>query len=182
MIAFIAIVLALLVVLLSAPVKAVIRYSEKEFYVDFYAFGLKVFAKAKEKQKDYKASDAAEFEKDTVSFTEKLKAFKNRYSKITSLLKKHSTIEIIKINISVGTGDAATTAISTGALWGTVYALVAMIGKIIFIDEHSVSVVPDYVNAVFKIDAECIIKSHLVYIIIIACKFFYINPKKGKEE
>ncbi len=180
MITIVVVFLVLAVFILSAPVKAIIRYKQKKLYFDVYLYGFKVY-KGKKKG-DKNTSDVAGFEKDTLSLTEKLKNFKKSYSKITALLKKYTKIEIIRLDVVVGTGDAATTAISAGSLWATIYALVGIIGKIIFIDEHKVTVNPDYVNTVFQADGECIIKSRFVYIIIIACNFFNKNPKKGKEE
>ena len=55
--------------------------------------------------------------------------------------------------------------------------------SIMELKEHSVDIAPDYVNPTFSFNGKCILKSRVVYIIIIAVTILkIINPEKGKEE
>ena len=72
------------------------------------------------------------------------------------------------MEILFGTGEAASTAIGIGLLWGAVYGVLGNLGRIIFVNKHDVKINPDYQKATFKIEGKCIIRSRIVYIIIIA--------------
>ena len=90
------------------------------------------------------------------------------------LMKTRVSVEEAEINIRIGTGDAAVTAVSTGALWAAAYNFLGVVGRLMYIKKHEVQIVPDYANSVFSPDVKCIIKSRVVYIIIIAITIFSI--------
>lgn len=164
------IILLILVLLLVAPVKALLRYENGEFKLNAYLYGIKVYSLKKKEKKTPKEPEAKaeKFEKDTNKLALKLLDVLDLYKTAVRLLKKFVSIALVKVKVRVGTGDAATTAISTGALWAAVYNLLGIIGRIMFIDKHKVEITPDYSSASFNADGECIIKSRVVYIIIIA--------------
>lgn len=179
------IILAILVLLLIAPLKVLIQYEDGDFKLNVYFYGIKVFSlKEKEKEtSDEPEKKAEKFKDDTNKLAFKLSDIIDLYKTSVRLLKKYVSIVSVKLKIKVGTGDAATTAISTGALWAVVYNLLGIVGRIMYIDKHKVEITPDYSKASFNAEGECIIKSRVVYIIIIAITIlFKIKSLKGKEE
>ena len=180
-----AVVIILLAFLLFGPLKVVVTYKDGKTEINVYLYNVRVF-KNKDKNssdKKKKQTDSKQFEKETKFFTKKLKDFVSICKTAVKLLKKYVSAEKFRLDITVGTGDAALTAISTGALWAAVYGMLGVIGHIVYINEHNVQIVPDYVNTVFSADGECIIKTRPVYIIIIAITILMkIKSLKGKEE
>lgn len=181
-----AVILILLAFLLFGPLKAVVSYKDGKTEIKVYLFNFIVFKKGDRKasaKKKEKKPDSKQFEEKTKSFTKKLKEFISIYKTAVKLLKKYVTAEKFRLDITVGTGDAALTAISTGALWAAVYGMLGVIGNIVYIGKHNVQIVPDYANTVFSADGECIIKTRPVYIIIIVITILMkIKSLKGKEE
>ncbi len=165
-----AVILIILLLLLLAPLKVVSEYDEKKFKLNVYLYGVKVFSL---KKKDAASSASPEEKAEKVKKKSEDVALKIsdilKLSKTTlRLLKKYVSVTLIKLDIIIGTGDAATTAVNTGALWAAVYGLIGVIGRIVYIDSHKVNISPDYAQSIFDIKGKCIIKSRVVYIIIIA--------------
>ena len=184
-IAVILVILIILVLLLIAPLKVLVQYTEKDLKLNVFLYGLKVFSlKKNEKSPPGESKKKAEkLEKDAGSLSRKLSRIIDTCKTAVRLLEKYVSITLAEVRIRIGTGDAAITAVSTGALWAAVYGMLGVVGRIVYIDKHKVEITPDYVNNVFEADAKCIIKSRVVYIIIIAITIlFKIKPHKGEEE
>ena len=184
-IAIISVILIILVLLLFAPIKVRLQYENGEFKLNAFLYGVKVYTlkKGETDTSNSPEKKAEKFEKDTNKLSLRLSDILDLYKKVVQLLKKFVSVASIKIKIRVGTGDAATTAISTGALWAAVYNLIGIIGRIMYINNHKVEITPDYSAATFNAGGECIFKSRAVYIIIIGILIlFKIKSLKGKEE
>lgn len=187
MYAIIAAILIILICILFLPLKVVASYKEKKTAVRIYLGGVRVFRlKLKEKgEKPSKTPDekVEKLEKDTRSLGEKIKHFADIFKTAVRLLRRYVSIHNINLKIDVGTGEAATTAVSSGVLWGAIYGLLGIIGSIVYINRHNVKINPVYTNAAFSIEGECIIKSRIAYIIFIAITILIkIKSRKGKEE
>ncbi len=176
------IVLVILICILFLPIKAELLYKEQaRLKVSFVGIPIyKKILKKKENQKTKTPEEKAQkLDKSSKKLGKKIKEFKAFYKMATKLLNRYVKLDEIMIKIEFGTGDAPTTAISTGALWGIVYGLIGKIGSICQIQKHDVVINPNYNNTIFSFEGKCIIKSSIAYIIIIAIT---ILMKRNKEE
>ena len=182
-VAIISVILIVLVLVLFSQVKAILKYNNGKFKLNVMLWGIKVYSfKKKEKMTpDNPEEKAKKFEKDASKLAFKLSDVLELYKTAVRLLKRFVSVDSVKVKIKTGTGDAATTAVSTGALWAAVYNLLGIIGRIMYINNHKVEVTPDYSGASFNANGECIIKSRVVYIIIIAILILF-KIKSFKEE
>lgn len=182
-----AIVIILVISILFAPITAELGFKGRELSVRVLVMGIPIL-KAKPKKKEIAEETtpekkAEDFEKRTKSLAESLRRFSGLCKTSVRLLRKYTRIKDISISINVGTGDAAVTAVSTGALWAAVYTLLGIAGSVIYIDKHNVNIVPDYTQPLFNAEGKCIIKSRIAYIIIIAITVLIkIKHLKGKED
>ncbi len=179
----------IIAIILCVPVKADLSFKDKRMGGRIFLWKIPIykisFADKKEKGKVRKSPEekAKTFEKSSKKLGERIKEFASLCRTAVRLIRKFVRLENISVNICIGTGEAATTAISTGALWAAVYALLGAIGRIMFIDKHDVKINPEYSRAVFTAEGKCIIRSRIVYIIIIAITILIkIKSLKGKEE
>lgn len=186
--AIIAAILIILICILFLPLKVEASFAEKQLLVRCFVGGIpvcRINPLQKEEQAETAAPDkkAYEFEKNSKTLGEKIKQFAELFKTAVKLLRKYVSIDSVSIKINVGTGDASTTAVSTGILWGAVYGLLGITGSIMYIKKHDVQITPVYENTVFSFDGKCIIKSRIVYIIFIAITILMkIKSRKGKEE
>ena len=188
----VALILLLIGFILFAPLKVTALYQDEELSLKVSLCGIKVYStKMKDDGEDdeeddepeEKSSKAEKFEDDTNELSLKLSGIFDVCKTAVRLLKKYVSVKDVNLKIIVGMGDAATTAITTGALWAAVYNLLGIIGRVVFIDHHNVEITPEYQGEVFKVEGGCIIKSRIAYIIIIAISIlFKIKSLKGKED
>ena len=166
------IILLLIILILLAPVKAELALIGRETFLQVYVFGIPVFKiKPKKGVKKEPASPekaARSFDEKVTSFTESVRKFVDLFKTAARLSKRHIKMEKFSIHIDVGTSDAAFTAVSTGALWASAYALLSIAGTLFPIEKHDIKVVPQYNQTVFNSEVRCIFKSRIAYIIIIA--------------
>lgn len=185
MYAIIAAILIILICILFAPLKVKIDFHTNKLRATFFLFNIPVF-KIKRSQKENSETSSkksADFTKETEKLTAKLKRFTDTFRTTVKLLRKFVGIKDLKLVVHVGTGDAALTAISVGALWAVVYRVLGIVGSICYIDNQNVDIIPDYTETAFSLDGDCIIKSRIAYIIFIAITFLMkIKSRKGKEE
>lgn len=185
---FVAALMLLLLIFLILPVKLFIEYVDGRPSFKINIAGITIKKKDKRKQEQASKKETAEekkkaFDNDTLSLQNKASQMAKLCKTTCRLTRKFIKNEKFSVNIIMGTGDAATTAIGTGALWAVVYGLIAILSKIVVIERHKVEISPDYAGASFKATAECILSSRIVYIIIIAITILIkLKPLKGKEE
>ena len=183
-----AVILLLIGLILFLPLKVEMVYTENGRYIRLVFAGVPVYrlkpGKKKEKPEAKTPQEkAGKLEKNSKKLGEKIKSFSELYKTTVKLVRKHVPAEIIDVKITVGTGDAATTAITTGALWGAVYGLLGILGKIIVIKKHDVKITPVFNNLAFSFEGKCIFKTRIAYIIVIAITILMkIKSRKGKEE
>lgn len=185
MYAIIAAILIILICILFGPLKVKIDLHTNKLNATFFLFNIPVFKLKRSQKEDSESSSkkSADFTKETEKITVKLKRFTDTFGITVKLLRKFVGIKDLNLNIIVGTGDAALTAISVGALWAVVYRVLGIVGSICYIDEQSVEITPDYTETVFSLNGDCIIKSRIAYIIFIVITILMkIKSRKGKEE
>lgn len=173
MIIFLA-VLAILVFLLFVPIKAEIRFINKKTDVRVKVLGItlkKLTPKKTKKDKEEQTEEA--FEKDTKKFTQKLHDFAAAFKAAVKLTRKYVKVENIQVKINFGTGEAASTAVSTGVLWTLVCGCISAISLVARADKPSIEITPHFNECFFNSEGMCIISSRLVYITIIVMSILF---------
>ncbi|WP_160317166.1 DUF2953 domain-containing protein [Oxobacter pfennigii] len=115
---------------------------------------------------------------------DKFKIYYPKYKKILDYIISKTSIQSLIWNSKIGIGDAALTALASGAAWALKGNIMAFImakknpSKIYF------HVHPDYYRVLFETDFNCIISIRIANIIIAGIKIvcvFIINKIKGGE-
>ncbi len=96
--------------------------------------------------------------------------------RIFNILKEHFRIKEIKINSVIGTGDAASTALVTGTLFGIIAPLAANLGK----NNFEVNIDPLFEKERFEFTGFCIFQGNMVNTFIVISKIF-CGGKKWKS-
>lgn len=179
-------VIALLVVLML-PVRLFVSFSGREVNFFIKVAGITVFKNKKHKKAQAEPhrneSEKKSFEKHTETLTGRIRAYAAACKTAVRLTRKYVRVENARVFVSVGTGDAALTAVAVGAMWALLSGAMSAVGSVSVLDKPKIDVSPEYQNAFFKAEGGCIISSRIVYIIIIAFETKRkLKPKKGKEE
>lgn len=181
----ISLVLIILVIIMLLPVKAGIVFDEGKLLTELkllcFKFKLKKTKGKKKKDAPKKKSEEAVFSDKLIKAQERLLHFSDIYAHTSRLTKKYLNVKELTVNLTVGTGDAATTAVSVGVLWGIVYNFIGALGLFLYIDNPNVSVNPDYSESKFKSKVQCIISTRIVYIIIIMISILIKNKVRRKK-
>ena len=148
-------VLLLLTALLCVKVKISIRYNGKlsfKFYIAGFEVSSKLFKRKKQSSDEETLSEnnEAQFAENTGKLAENAKSFAECFKTASKLTQKFLTVEKFVVQITAGTGNAPSTAISTGMLWATVYNVIGVVGNVVYIENPVVEITPDYSQAVFK--------------------------------
>ena len=180
------VILILLILIMLLKVKIEFSYSDKKLSVFFKMLFLKKKIRSNKKVKSTEKSRKAESEEALftdrlIKAQEKIRHFYDIHTKLSQLTKKYFNVEKFEVNIDVGTGDAATTAISVGALWAVVYNFIGALGMLIYIDNPEVEILPNYKETRFKTNARCILSCRIVHIIFIIISFL-INNKTYRRK
>lgn len=180
------VILILLILIMLLKVKIEFSYSDKKlsvfFKILFFKKKIRNNKKVESTQKSKKTeSEEALFTDRLVMEQEKIRHFYDIHTRLSLLTKKYFDVEEFKVNIYVGTGDAATTAISVGALWAVVYNFIGALGMLIYIDKPEVEILPNYKETQFKTNARCILSCRIVHIIFIIT-LFLINNKTYRRK
>ena len=184
-------VLILFMGILFLPLRVSIKYNNKLSY-SLSLGGIPVPMpegnKKKHRKQKEKESEADKKEDSHEDFSDKLEKSAGRISKYIDILKaalhltkKYIHMDKLTVQISSGTGEAASTAVSIGILWGSVYSVIGLIGQIITMEAPVININPDYEKASFKAYAKCIISTRIVYIIFIGIIILFKSVRKDKE-
>ena len=170
--AFVAVII--IIFILCAPVRAQLSFKDQKASGKLYLWKIPIYKKSvKEKKAEGRTKSSPEekvktFQKSSKKLSERIRTFSELRRNTVRLIKKYIKLETVSVDISFGTGEAASTAIGVGLLWGAVYSVLGNLGRIIFVNKHDIKINPDYQKATFKTEGKCIIRSRIVYIIIIA--------------
>lgn len=186
----ISIIILVFLLVLFLPLKVVASLKDKNATVSVKLGGITAYKvlpgkKLKNAEKpEKKTEEIVDNIKDkSQTLCEKIKFYSELSKTAVKLARKFISIEYIFVKIDIGTSDAPSTAICTGALWSIIYQILGVVGSIMYINENKVEVNPDFNEAKFSAHSECIIKSRLAYIIFIAIIIFIkIKSLKGKED
>ncbi len=179
--------IALVGLLLMAPLKVRFHYLNKTIIVKVNCLFISYTYRKKDKKKEEK--DTADTPKPGV--LERINSVKKGYEEVKDVIDEvvkfsHDHVEIrdIYIRVRYGTGDAAITGIIYGGIWtlvGNIYSTVCRFWKVQF---PRLELEPVFGGKAFEIEAEGIIKTRLVHIITTAIRSLkiYKNSKKQKGE
>ena len=149
---------------------------------------------AHKKAKAAKATTAKIEEADEkLSFFQKVKKYygiflrlSHTWSKSKRAVRKKILAEKIYLNLSFGTGDAASTGILVGSLWGAIYNVIAFVSNFIRVTEPDMSINPSYDEELLDFEFECILKVSVANIISIIStlyiNYYFADRKQTKKE
>ena len=188
----IALILLIFAVLLFVPFFFVIEFSKKEDKKNFDVKVKYLFFNIKTKEKKNEKPDETVKEKDNTTLTEKVKngieIFKENEDDVVDILhyasEKAVKIRNLTFCMDFGLSDPMDTGISTGAINGIIYNVLALLNNFFEIEECNVKINPDFERKHMDISSRCILKIKSVHIIIIVFKvlkmYFKITKiKKG---
>ncbi len=92
------------------------------------------------------------------------------------------TVKQLKLIMRFGLDDAMYTGIATGALYGVIYNVIALLDRHLTVHNHEVNLTPEFEGKCFALDGKCILKVKNVHIMIIVFKvlkmYFKITKMK----
>ncbi|MGM9552362.1 MAG: DUF2953 domain-containing protein [Clostridia bacterium] len=99
-------------------------------------------------------------------------------------VRKRVSLEDFQLNITFGTAEASSTAVSAGALWAISYNLLGLIDKLVLVKKPKVDIKPVFNEATWNMSVSGIVTSRLAHIITVAIVFAikYFNYKKNKNK
>ena len=160
----------------------------KNFILRFYVFtkklGFNIKFKETKKEKEKKEIEKKEGKDSFVDKAKRFKnnigIFKNTFSASKGHIKKSVIVKNINLNIDFGLGDAAATGIATGDLWGVIYSAFSLVCHLFTAENHMFAVDPQFNKKITKINADGIIYTRLVNLIITAVVIL-TNYSKAKK-
>ena len=177
--------LLFLAVLLLIPVGVRVVYDE-ELYVWLRVAGIPIrMIPGKDKKKKAKKEKTQESTEEPLpepsdseqkkdGFLEKIKTVRQNAELIRQLLgsfvrlsRKRIRIKKLGVSITYGSTDAASTAISVGAIWASLYGFLPALDRLFAVRTHRFSVKPSYQEPTFFAKAEGILESRPVHIMFI---------------
>lgn len=190
------ILLAATVALLTAPLKIDVEYRNTKLKITIKCLFIKVtldensFSKTRGKQssKPKQKVSNKEYSAEKISPIEKLKNLKKSYNEmkdilndIFELLKDKAEFSGIYVRVKYGTGDAAITGMIYGAIWSFIGSVYGFLCRFFSIKFPKVELEPQFGGKAFEIEAEGIITTRLVHIIIAAIRSLKNILKRKKE-
>ena len=103
--------------------------------------------------------------------------YKDAFMMTAKKMRRKFVFKKLYLTVNYGDGDACSTAVASGSMWGLIYNILGFITNISTVRNHRETVIPEYNKKVFCINAEGIFTLRLVHII---CGFilYKINYKK----
>ncbi len=185
-------ILAVFAAFLYAPLEIDIEYRSGKLKITVRCLFVKVtldektFSKGKAKKSEKPVPKAEDTKK--LSALEKLKNLKRGFEEIKyilddvlTLLRDKAEFSGLYVRVKYGTGDAAITGMIYGAIWsfiGNIYGFLCRFFRIKF---PEVELEPQFGGKAFEIEAEGIITTRLVHIIIAGIRSGKNILKRKKE-
>lgn len=179
------IIIAVLVLILYIPLGVGLKYENGAFIIVKLAFKnfeiplKKVLNKPKKKGDKKEKNPEEEIEKSIVGLDFILSLFGD----FRRFVRKRFSLCEFGLTIAFGTADAASTAVLSGHLWSLSYNLLALVDKLVYVDNPKVDITPVFNEATFSARAQGIIKTRLAHIIATAIVFAYkfLKYKRNKS-
>jgi hypothetical protein len=186
--------LAIIAILLIAPIRAAATLQDKKLSVEVRILGLK-FGKglsaekvAKVAEKKVESEVKVETEDENASIREKIHDVKRKIYMVRHILHemrkrlfRKIVFEKLELKIRFGDGNAATTGVEAGIIWGAVGGLVALLNNIFIVEKPiDVAVLPEFNQKLLDLYIDGIIRTRLAHIIIAAIIAVKIYKKYEK--
>lgn len=180
------IIIAFLIFVLYMPLGVGAKYENGAFFIvkiAFFSFEIpvnRVIKPTKKKKKSEKKEKKPEEEIDKAVIG--LDFILSLLGDFRRFVRARISLYKFDFAVTFGTADAASTAVLTGHMWSLVYNLLALVDKIVYVDNPKVNVTPVFNDATFSIKASGIIKTRLAHIIATAVVFAYkfLKYKRNK--
>jgi len=170
----------ILIITFSA-LKNLIKIKYEAIYYDIEESGFKLIRIKKRNKKNKKKKETKEKDRWERIFgslkriQDLFEAYNKKFVKVRNskknflkrLLKKSFLIERLRLNITIGTGDACYTGILAGFAWMAVGILDSLLSQNYNILSKNVNVKTDYMEKKFNLDLFCIFSMRIVHIIIV---------------
>ncbi len=180
------IIIAVLILILYIPIGVGLKYENGTFVIVKIAFKNfniplnKVLNKPKKKgKKEEKKKSEKELEKSIVGLDFILSLFGD----FRRFVRKRFSLSQFELKVTFGTAEAASTAVLTGHIYSLSYNILALIDKLMYVDNPRVEVTPVFNDATFSANAQGIIQTRLAHIIATATVFAYkfLKYKRNKK-
>ena len=194
LIAFAALIAALLMLkvnICAEYVKNGGESAESSVYVTFFfgLFKIHLSSDGRKRKRDNDESMLRQTEDDAKSALEKMHSFKNTLSDIAAIygrsseyIRRRIVLKETEVFVKFGLDDAAATGTAVGAAWGTLYGMLALLGRICTVKNHSFDVVPVYNSIGFCMRVKGIISFRLINIIKVAIRLYISYKRVIKKE
>lgn len=195
---FLVLVITGLLYLLNIYIKFHYIADEKGDHISVTVYALKGFLKFKReigpkgiKKPGTKEADKTEDKKrrGMLEIYDKYAHFRTFYGatvKLREYIEEKIHLEEVKIDASIGTGDACLTGITAGLAWAFAGVLVSFLTQKFNSFKKDIRIVPFFSEKKLKLDLYSIFKTKLVHIIVVGLKYLSITIKekikKGKEK
>lgn len=190
-----AVLAALLVFVLLAPIEVHIAYKDKKVIFELTVGGIKLNlnkfinkgtqgkkVKKKRKPKQEHADDREKKLLDKINDTyDKVVYIKNVYNASTKSISKRFIIKNLEADICFGTSDAAVTGILTGAVWALLYEFLGLLTIISTVKKHRFNVDSVYDKFVFDANVDVTFNIRTISGFVILIKVLYNLKKYNKH-
>ncbi len=173
------IVLFVLLIILFMPIGVGAKYENGVFVIvkiALFSFDIpinKVIKKPSGKKKKRKEEKPKKPEDDLEKGIIGLDFILSLFGNFRRFVRKKVRLSDFKLKISIGTSDAASTAVTTGLLWSLSYNLLGLIDKLVLVKDPIVKVEPEFNQATFSITAQGIFATCIANIIAVAVVFVF---------
>ncbi len=116
-----------------------------------------------------------------VRFKQSYRQFYETGKSIKDYLEKKLLVEDLRIDMTLGTGDACHTGILSGMAWAATGILVSFVSNTFETGKLHCNIKPDFSKPVFKVDFDCIFSLKVVHIIVVSVKFLFHYIKNRRK-
>lgn len=177
----IALIVAFILYVLFTETKVEIKYKDKKLCLVLKNgfFKIKLFPKIDKKKTEYKKGqeEKSEAERKIDEVKEKYKEYKELINIFLRTMRYRIKISKFEIGLEYGTGNAATTGMLYGVIWGLITGAFNTLRLFFNIDFPKTEIVPDFQNSKFDFTFSGILRVRLVHIINTLMKIYFRNKK-----
>lgn len=179
------IVVAFICFVLFVPIGIGAKYENGAFFiinVSFLSFCIPFNKAFKRKKKKKDNEEKPQPRKELEKGINKLDFILSLFGDFRHFVRKGVSMSDFEFDLSFGTAEACSTAVTVGALYALVYNLLGLCDKIIRITKPNVKITPFFNEAVFSLKVKGIIKTTVAHIIATAVIFAFKYSKYKSQK
>ena len=177
----IVLIIAFVLVLLFTETKVEIEYRKKKLclIIKNSFLKLKLFPKIDRKKIESRneKSEKSEAERKVEGIKKKYKEYKEIINIFLKSMRHRIKITKLELGLEFGTGNAATTGMLYGVIWGLVTGAYSTLSLFFNIDFPETEIVPDFQNSRFDYTFSGSLKVRLVHFIYTVIKIYFRDKK-----